>query len=114
MAAIAQTKIKGAGAAVAVTVTTLTASDTLTYVPGAGQVLSLFNTTASPVVITVDGSGGTTINVKGYGTVSVAAGKELTVAANGTLAVELDAISEFLKGTVAVSGGVGINASLTV
>jgi len=114
MATIAQTKVKGAGAAVTVAVTTLTASDTLTYVAGSGQVLNLFNTTASPVVITVDGSLGTTVSVKGYGSVSVAAGKELTVAANGTLAVELDAISAFLVGTVAVTGGVGVTASLLV
>jgi uncharacterized protein YjiK len=110
MAAITATAV-GQGPA-APTVTTLTASDTLTYNPQKRQLLVLENTTASPVVVTVDGSTGTTQAVPGYGSVDVSAGKAITVAANGYQYALLSTISAFLSGTVAVTGGVGVKAML--
>lgn len=93
--------------------TVLTASDTLAYKPSTKQLLVLVNTTASPVVVTIDGAGGTTIAPAGFGgTVSVAAGKAITVAANGFQAIKLVDISAFLQGVVAVTGGVGVTAIL--
>lgn len=110
MATIAATAVGNTVAAP--TVTTLTASDVLTYNTAKQQLLVLENTTASPVVVTVDGSTGTTIAVGGYGSVDVSAGKTITVPANGYQYVKLSAISAFLSGTVAVTGGVGVKAML--
>lgn len=111
MAVIAHTNMVK-GAPFELTRTSLGASDTLTnYVSGTGQWLILDNTTASPVDVTIDGSGGTTISPEGYGgTVSVASGKIITVPASKTYAVKLDAIAAFLQGTVAVTGGTGVIA----
>jgi hypothetical protein len=114
MAVIAQTAFnKTSNGPITVTRTVLSASDTLVYTPGA--VLELFNTTASPVVVTIDGSGATTISPTGYGgTVDISAGKAITVGASSTVYVQLDSIAAFLAGTVAVTGGVGVTAHITV
>lgn len=92
----------------------LTASDTFTYVPGSNQELILYNTTASPVVVTLDGAGGTTVLVPGAGstTVSVAAGLAITVPANDWQIVRLDTIPVYLQGVIAMTGGTGVVATL--
>ena len=92
--------------------TTLTASDTMVYV-GNGQEMHLYNTTTSPVVVTFTGSAATTISPVGYGgTISVAAGKAITVPLSGHTVVPLDSIAAFLAGTITVTGGVGVTAML--
>lgn len=112
MAAITATSTRVSGDFV-VTETALGASDTLSYTAGGRQILALRNPTGSPVVVTIDGSGGTTISPSGYGgTLSVASGKAITVAGGTTRAVNLDTISAFCQGTVAVTGGTGVYASI--
>ena len=112
MAVITQTSLNASGG-ITVTKTALGASDTLVYTAGTNQLLVLYNTTGSPVVVTIDGSGSTTISPEGYGgTVSVASGKAITVPSNGVEAVRLDTIKAFLLGTVAVTGGTGVDAVL--
>lgn len=112
MATITPTSVNQ-GVPFAPVVTTLTASDTLAYKKSTKQLLVLTNTTASPVVVTIDGDGGTTIAPAGYGgTVSVSTGKAITVAASGVQAVKLSDISAFLQGVVAVTDGVGVTAIL--
>lgn len=116
MALITQTNnAKSSTAAFNLTVTTLTASDTLVFSSGAGQVLQLFNTTASPVVVTLTGDTPTALSPAGYGgTVTTTGGKAVTVPASGWTYVHLDAISAFITGTnpVAVTGGTGVKAAL--
>jgi len=113
MAAIAQTTFKSVTTPVEITRTSLSAADTLTYSSGSGQVLVLYNTTAAPVDVTIDGAGATTIAPAGYGgTISVASGKVITVPASKTMAVNLDNIAVFLAGVVAVTGGTGVDAML--
>ena len=116
MAVITQTvSAKTATAAINLTRTTLTASDTLVYAPGAGQVLQLYNTTASPVVVTLTGDAPTPLNPSGYGgQVTTTGGKAVTVPASGWTHVSLDAISAFITGVnpVAVTGGTGVVAAL--
>lgn len=92
----------------------LTASDTFTYLPGKNQELILYNITASPVVVTLDGSAGTTVLVPGAGatTVSIASGLAVTVPANDWQIVRLDTIPAYLQGTIAMTGGVGVIAVL--
>ncbi len=112
MAAIAATSAKQNGDFL-VTTTTLGASDTLTYLDGTKQLLVLANPTGGNITVTIDGDGGTTITPPGFGgTVSVSSGKSITVNAGTTKAVRLDTISAFLQGTVAVTGGSGLVASL--
>lgn len=115
MATIAQTSIKAAAAAVNATRTSLTASDTLTFVKGAGQLLVLFNTTGSPVVVTLDGSVNSfpiPASLGLGGSVDVSAGKTVTVPASGTTIVPLDKYAAYLQGTVAITGGTGVTAHL--
>jgi hypothetical protein len=116
MAAITQTVgVKLASAPINLTRTTLTASDTLVYGAGAGQVLQLYNTTASPVVVTLTGDAPTPLNPAGYGgAVTTTGGKAVTVPASGWTNVSLDAISAFITGVnpVAVTGGTGVIAAL--
>lgn len=113
MAVIASTAFKGVKTHQTINRTVLSANDTLTYVSGAGQVLELYNTTASIVTVTLVGSGATTISPDGYGgTISVAAGKVIAVPASGTVSVNLDNIAAYLVGTVSVTGGVGVTAHL--
>ncbi len=110
MATIAPTSITGAGSRALVR-TTLTSSDTFTY--KAGQILVLDNITVGALTVTIDGSGGTTVPVKGVGDVSVASGYSTgSIAAGAAVTIPLDSISSFLKGTIAVTGGTGIAASL--
>lgn len=113
MAVIAATNGRQNGA-FTVTRTALGASDTLTYLPRTNQVLELFNTTASPVVVTIDGStSSAAYPVPGTGgTMDLTAGKAVTVPANGTVAIRLDTIAAYLGGTVAVTGGTGVTAHL--
>ena len=114
MALIAATAFKALKTApVTITRTTLGASDTLVYIPGSGQVLELFNTTAGLVTVTITGSGATTISPDGYGgTISVAAGKAIAVPASSTVAVNLDNIAAYLAGAVTLTGGTGVTAHL--
>ena len=113
MAAI--TSISGSTqAAITLGMVTLTASDTLTYKPLGNQKLFLYNPTASPVVVTIDGNGGTTLPVSGIGgTIDVSAGKAITVPANDGVYVVLKVIDAYLQGaTVAVTGGTGLKAKI--
>jgi hypothetical protein len=116
MAVIAQTNgVKDSGAPTTVARTVLSASDTLTYTQGAGQILALYNTTASLVTVTLTGSAVQTITPPGYGgTISTAGGKAIGVPASSTVFVDLDDIFAYLQGTVTVTGGTGVTAHLYV
>jgi hypothetical protein len=112
MATLASTSINVAGAFTP-TLLALGASDTFTYVANANSMLVFYNKTASPVVVTVDGDGGTTVSVPGTGTtLSVASGVAITVPANAFKAVRLDSISAYLQGVIAMTGGTGVDACL--
>lgn len=113
MAVIAETLMTGTGSR-ALTVTTLGSSDNLVYKAGAGQVLILDNVTAGALTPLIDGADGTTVQVAGVGSVSVASGYTVpSIAAGARAAIPLDSISAFLQGVVTVTGGSGIKAVLT-
>ena len=115
MALIAQNSALPDFQAVNLTRTTLTASDTINYTPGSGQILVMYNTAAAAVTVTITGSAATSITPPGFGgTISLAGGKAVTVPLNGTTLLALDDISAFLPGTVTVAGGVGLVAHLFV
>ena len=82
-----------------------TSGDTLPYTPGQGQELWLYNYTTGVISVTVDGANGTTVAVPGTagGTLSVAAGLTVAVAANSFAVVALDQASAYLQGVVAIT-----------
>ena len=109
MAAVINTSKSVLGAVAPVQISLATSGDTLTYVANAGQELILVNTSASIVVVTLDGADGTTIPVPGTGgaTFSVASGFAVSVPASGTSIVMLDSISKYLQGVVSISAATG-------
>lgn len=110
MATITATSLSGSGSR-SVTVTTLGASDTFTYVPGSTLILN--NATAGALTPNIDGDGGTTVPVRGVGSVDVSAGYDVpSIAAGASVAIPLDTIAKYLQGTIAVTGGSGIEAQL--
>lgn len=111
MAIIASSKI-GANPST-VTQTTLTASDTFTYVPNGRQVLILNNGTAGALTVNIDGDGASTVNVGGVGSIDISGGYSTgAIAAGAIRAIQIDGIKEYLVGTIAVTGGSGITATL--
>lgn len=113
MAAITATNINGALGANTVTRTTLGSSDTFTFNTSYNPILILDNVTAGALTPNIDGSGGTTVPVKGLGSVDVSSGLTLaSIAAGACVAIQLNTIYEYLKGTVTITGGSGIKASL--
>lgn len=97
------------------TKTILGASDVITYTAGLAQELIMYNITASPVVVTIDGAGVTTAVIPDTGgvTTSLAAGLAITVPADGFRIVRLDTIPAYLVGAVALTGGTGVIACVT-
>lgn len=81
---------------------TMTASDTMKPKTGA---LYVFNSTGATVNLTIDGAGGTTVVTPNAGVVSVASGYAVACLAGRVTKVKLGAISGFLSGVVAVTGG---------
>jgi hypothetical protein len=91
----------------------MTASDTFTYNTSARAVLILDNVTAGALTVVIDGNGGTTVAVAGIGNVDVSAGFSTgSIAAAACVAIPLDAISAYCQGTITVTGGTGIKATL--
>lgn len=112
MATITPTSMTGSGART-IAVTTLGASDTFAYNASANPVLVLDNVTGGALTPNIDGAGGTTVPVKGLGSVSVASGLTLaSIAAGAKVAIPLNSISEYLKGVIALTGASGIKASI--
>ena len=114
MASIAATLLTGTGAR-AIALTTLTGTaDTFTYVAGVKMVLTLRNATAGSLSPVIDGDGGTSVPLKGVGSVDVSGGYAVgAIAAGAAIAIPLDSIAAYLAGTIAISGATGIIASLT-
>lgn len=114
MPAITATNMQTAGD-IALTVVTLDgATDTFTYNASANPVLVLDNVTAGALTPVIDGDGGTTVPVSGApGGLNVSGGYTLSeIAAGDKVVLRLKSISAYLSGTISVTGGTGIEASL--
>lgn len=97
----------------AVTETTLNGTDSFTYSADRRSVLVLRNPTAGALSPTIDGDGGTTVPVPGVGNVSVASGYAVgSISAGAAVAIPLDTIKEYLRGTIAITSGTGLVGSL--
>lgn len=111
MAAITSIDASQAGA-FAAAITTLSASDTITFDPTKKQLLVLRNTTAGLLTCTLDGADGTTVAVEGIGSVSVASGLAIPVAAGQSVAVVLSTVRYYCQGVVELKGAATLTAQL--
>jgi len=113
MPAIVATSMLGAGSRV-ITETTLNGTDSFTFNPTKNPIMILKNTTAGPLTATFVGSTATTVSFDGVPSVSVAAGYATTAiaATTGVVAVPLNSIKEYLRGTLTITGGTGLTATL--
>lgn len=113
MAVITATSLQGTGWKVGAN-TTLGASDTLVYDPAKTQVLVLHNVTAGALTPNIDGaSASASIPVAGYGTVNATAGlTSASVAAGSSCSIVLSKNYEYMKGTITITGGDGMEAIL--
>lgn len=103
MANIIKTSVGGAGAR-PVTEIVLTATNDLTYEPGAGHVLLVRNPTAVSIDCVLRGADSTTVNFPGAPFISVAGGYSTPVPAGSVRAIPLDTVAAYLKGPVTVTG----------
>lgn len=113
MATIVATNGKASGA-VTVTETTLTGTaDTFTYRAGVNQTIVFRNATAGALTPVIDGGSSTVVNVSGVGSVDVSAGFSVgSIAAGAVKAIRTDSIKEYLRGTIAITGGTGLVCTL--
>lgn len=109
MAALTATSMGGTGSRT-VTDNTLTASDTLTYQAGRGQILIVNNDTGAEVTLNIDGDGQTAVVVPGIGSVDVSGGLDVVIAIGAVAAIPLDTIKQYLTGTVTLTGASGAQA----
>lgn len=107
------TPVKLAAGKNTVSPTTLGASNTMTYEPGKRQTLIVQNPTGGGIACVIDGSGGSSVKVPGVpGGVDVSGGYALsTIQAGGMVVTQLDSISEYLKGTISITGN-GLTAAI--
>lgn len=112
MALITASSITGSGQK-AVTITTLGASDTLVYNASAKAVLYLNNGTAGALTPKIDGDGAVDVPCAGILDVVTSAGLTLdSIGIGAVVAIPLDSINAYLKGTITITGGSGIKASI--
>ena len=111
MAALTATSL-GASGAQDVNENTMTASDTMTYVEGG--ILFLDNQTGGALTVTITGADASATHpVQGVGSVDLSSGYSTgSIAAGSVKAIRLDTIKEYLKGTITLTGGTGIVASI--
>ena len=112
MAAITSISASGIIGSFAAAESTLSADDTITLAPGKCQLLVLRNATAGSLTVTIDGDAGTTASIPGYGTVSVAAGYPIVLAAGAQAAVILSTISLYCQGAVHLTGAALVKVQL--
>lgn len=113
MATITATSMQGTGQRAVTEVTLTGTADTFVYKASKKPILVIRNATAGALTPVIDGNGGTTIPVPGYGNLDVSAGYSVgSIAAGAVRAIPLETISAFLQGTIAITGGTGLVCSL--
>lgn len=94
---------------------TLTASDTLAYSAGTGQLMEINNPTGGPLTATLVGAAASAtypVNGTAGTTINAAAGKAIIVGAGATVGILLDNLPAYLVGAVTVTGGAGLVVSV--
>ena len=112
MPAITNTQFESTGKVTA-TQTTLNGTDSFTYTPGVTKYLILRNPTGGAISPVIDGDGATSEYLAGVGSITTSGGFAVgSIAAGAVSVVDLDAISAYLKGTIAINSGSGLVAIL--
>ena len=112
MATITSTNGQGSGEKT-VTETTLDGTDTFTYKAGVNQTLTLRNATGGALTPLIDGDGAGTVEVSGVGAIDISAGYQMgSIGAGEVATIKTETIKKFLVGTIAMTGGTGIVATL--
>ena len=108
MAVLTSTSLSSATSVALATVNTASASDTMTYVAGTGQLVEMDNTTGGSLSLVIKGSAPSAVYpVKDTGTTTdLSAGYSVVVAAGAKKIINLDKIKAYLtgSGTVTLSG----------
>jgi hypothetical protein len=108
MAVLTSTPLASVGGVVTAVVNTATASDTLQYVAGSGQLVEMNNSTAGSLTLNIKGSApSAAYPIIGTSTTTdLSAGLSVVLAAGVTKLVYLDKIPAYLagNGTVTLSG----------
>jgi len=113
MATITETAANVLGGVTMTQVALTGTADTFTYRQGTGQILILRNGTGGALSPVIDGDGGSSVGVDGLGVVSVASGYPVgSIPAGAAVAIPLDTIYQYLQGTISITGGTGLTASL--
>ena len=88
--------------------------DTFAYRAGQGQILVLRNPTAGALSPVINGSSNTPVSSEGLGIVATASGYVVgsVAATTGIVMIPLDSIAQYLKGTISITSGVGLVATL--
>jgi len=112
MATVTATDASGSGETI-ITETTLTASDTFTYVGGGNQYLMLRNESAGALTPNILGDAVSTVSVSGAGNLDISAGyTTASIAIGETAVIRTSTIEKYLTGTIEITGGTDIEASL--
>jgi len=112
MATIVATDTSGSGESI-VTETTMTASDTFTYKSGGNQYIVLRNASGGALTPNFLGDGVTTVSVSGAGNLDLSGGYTTASIGIGEIAViRTSTIEKYLTGTIEITGGTDIEASL--
>jgi hypothetical protein len=111
MPALVATPLGEGGVRASTRVTLGATGNTFTYSRGA--ILILHNPTGGALTPVIDGDAGTTAFAKGFGTITVSAGLSLgAIAAGAQVLVPLDDIEQYLRGTIDITSGTGLVATL--
>lgn len=112
MATIAKTDINSISE-VTLVETTLTGTDTFVYNPSKTSYLIFRNETAGALTPVIDGDGATSRFLAGVGSIDISAGYSFgSIAAGAKKIITLNNIDAYLSGTIAITGGTGIVASI--
>jgi len=113
MAVITLTDLRSGGAQ-SLTETTLSSSDTFTYGRLGDQLLILRNPTAGPLTPVIDGDAAALAKAPGAPGFDISSGYSVgAIAAGAAVAIPLGSISAYLAGTITVTGGTGLVATMT-
>ncbi len=116
MAALLSTSLQSAAGVATATVNTASASDTLTYVAGSGQLVEMDNTTGGSLTLNIKGTApSAAYPVSGTSTtIDLSAGFNVTIAAGVKKIINLDKIKAYLTGTGVVTLSGAATLKITV
>lgn len=113
MATITSTSVTGSGVKTIVETLLTGTLDTFTFRKGVNQTLIFRNSTAGALSPIIDGAGTSTVSIAGIGTIDLSAGYAVgSIPAGAVRAVSTESISSYLDGTIAITGGTGLTATL--